>query len=110
MKASKVKFGVSKITFHNYTITAQGTEPKEANLCPIRNMGIPRDIHQVKAYLGCCQQMSQYVEKYSIIAQPLHALTKASTIFPKPWVEGAGYDIVFHNLKTAMLDLSLIHI
>ena len=30
VKASITKFGVSKITFHNYTITAQGTEPKEA--------------------------------------------------------------------------------
>ena len=46
VKASKVKFGVRKIIFHNYTISAEGTEPKEANLCPIRNMGTPRDIHQ----------------------------------------------------------------
>ena len=67
-------------------------------------MSIPTDVHQIKAYLGCCQQMAQYVEKYSIIAQPLHALTKASTIFPKPWVEGADYDIAFHKLKTVMLD------
>jgi transposase InsO family protein len=104
VKASKVKFGVSEITFHNYTITAQGTKPKEANLCPIRNMGIPTDVHQVKAFLGCCQQMSQYVEKYSIIAQPMHYLTKKGVIFPKPWISGAAYDNSFHLLKTAMLD------
>ncbi len=104
VKASKVKFGVEKITFHNYTITATGTESKEANLCPIRNMKIPTDVHQVKAYLGCCQQLSQYVEKYSIIAQPLHKLTSKGTVFPKPWEPGSDYDVAFHKLKEAMLD------
>ncbi len=29
IKAAKVKFGVEKITFHNYTITAKGITPKE---------------------------------------------------------------------------------
>ena len=31
IKASKVKFGVREVTFHNYTISAEGTKPKEAN-------------------------------------------------------------------------------
>ena len=104
VKASKVKFGIQEVTFHNYTITAQGTKPKEANLCPIRNMGIPTDVHQVKAFLGCCQQMSQYVEKYSIIAAPMHELTRKGVNFPKPWTTGAPYDTSFHQLKKAMLD------
>ncbi len=38
VKASKTKFGVEKVTFHNYAITCEGTQPKDANLCPIRNM------------------------------------------------------------------------
>jgi hypothetical protein len=37
VKASKTKFGVEKVTFHNYTIIKEGTQPKDANLCPIRN-------------------------------------------------------------------------
>ncbi len=60
VKAAKVKFGVKELTFHNYTISRDGMKPKDANLCPIRNMGIPRDVHQVKAFLGCCQQMATY--------------------------------------------------
>ncbi len=32
IKAGKVKFGVTKVVFHNYTISNLGTEPKEANL------------------------------------------------------------------------------
>ncbi len=52
VKASKVKFGVREIAFHNYTISQHGMKPKEANLCVIRSMSILKYIHQVKAFLG----------------------------------------------------------
>jgi len=81
VKASKVKFGVEKVVFHNYTINKEGTEPKEANLCPICNMNDLKDIHQVKAFLGCYQQMAAYVQEYVKIASPLHFLTKSKTAF-----------------------------
>jgi hypothetical protein len=105
IKASKAKFGVEEITINNYTINATQTKTKQANLCPIRNFGIPRDVHQVKAFMGMCQQLHQYVQLYSIIASPLHALTKGNgTAFPKPWLTGSPYDLAFHRLKAAMLD------
>ena len=104
VKASKVKFGVREITFHNYTISQYGMKPKEANLCPIRNMEVLRDIHQVKAFLGCCQQMAGYVKEYAILAAPLHKLTKKATVFPKPWIQGSDYDKSFRNLKNILLD------
>jgi hypothetical protein len=72
VKASKTKFGVEKVTFHNYTITCEGTQPKDANLCPIRNMVSLSDVSQVRDFLGCCQQMSQYLKGYGITAAPLH--------------------------------------
>jgi hypothetical protein len=62
--ASKTKFGMDRITFHNYTISREGTQPKDANLCPIRNMSSLSDVSQVRAFLGCCQQMSQYIKEY----------------------------------------------
>jgi hypothetical protein len=53
VKASKTNFGVVKVTFHNYTITREGTQPKDANLCPIRSMTSLTDVSQVRAFLGC---------------------------------------------------------
>jgi hypothetical protein len=90
-----------------FITTPDGMKPKEANLCPIRNMSTPRDVHQVKAFLGCCQQMASYVKEYAIIASPLHNLTKKATVFPKPWLDGSAYDLAFHRLKAILLDTSL---
>jgi hypothetical protein len=70
-------------------------------------MGIPRDVHQVRAFLGMYQQLTNYVSFYAIIAAPLHALTKSDgTQFPRSWVAGSNYDVAFHRLKAAMLHSS----
>jgi hypothetical protein len=84
VKASKTKFGMGRITFHNYTITCEGTQLKDANLCHIRNMSSLSDVSQVRAFLGCCQRRSQYIKEYGIMAAPLHGLTKKARAFPKP--------------------------
>jgi hypothetical protein len=52
VKTRKTKFGVEKFTFHNYTITCEGTQPKDANLCPIRNMTSFADVTQVRTFWG----------------------------------------------------------
>ena len=104
VKASKTKFGMDRITFHNYTISCEGTQPKDANLCPIRNMSSLSDVSQVRAFLGCCQQMSQYIKEYGIMAAPLHGLTKKARAFPKPWIKGEDYDLSFNSLRSAILD------
>jgi hypothetical protein len=39
----------------------------------------PKDIHQVRAFLGCCQQLKNYIkdyDSYEIIAKPLHVIAK----------------------------------
>jgi len=107
IKAAKVKFGVEKVTFHNYTITSDGITPKEVNLCTIRNLKIPTDVSMVRAFLGCSQLMSGYCKDLQIISAPLHKLTKKSTAFPKPWVAGSDYDLAFHKIKAMLLDTQL---
>jgi hypothetical protein len=71
IKAAKVKFGVRKVTFHNYTISSEGVEPKEATLCRIRNFKEPKDISQVRAFLGCCQQLKHYIKDYGDNSQTI---------------------------------------
>jgi hypothetical protein len=103
VKAAKIKFGVREVTFHNYTISEHGMKPKDANLCSIRNLGIPTDVTQVRAFLGCAQQMAGYCKELQIISAPLHRLTKKTTQFPKPWLSGVDYDLAFHRVKSLLL-------
>ncbi len=51
--------------------------------------------------------MAGYCKELQIISAPLHALTKKTTQFPKPWLAGTNYDLVFHRVKALLLDESL---
>jgi hypothetical protein len=108
IKAVKVKFGVRSIIFYNYIHHLRTWyRTKEANLCSIRNMNAPKDINQIRAFLGCCQQLSHYIKDYGIIAKPIHNITKKGAKCPPPWIEGSDYDIAFHRLKAIILDTKL---
>jgi hypothetical protein len=98
---------VREVTFHNYTISEYGMKPKDANLCSIRNLGVPTDVTQVRAFLGCVQQMAGYCKELQIISAPLHKLTKKTTQFPKPWLSGVDYDLAFKRVKALLLDEKL---
>ncbi len=37
IKSGKLKFGVPRVVFHNYTISKEGTEPKAAKICSFIN-------------------------------------------------------------------------
>jgi hypothetical protein len=75
-----------------------------SNLCSARNMTSLTDVSQVRAFLGCCQQMSQYIKVYGITAAPLHGLTKKVRAFPKPWIKGEDYDLSFESLRSSILE------
>ena len=107
VKASKMVFGVTEVSFHNYTISKDQTRPKDENLDPIKNCAIPESVTNVKAFLGCTQQMSQYCQYYGLVAAPLHALTRDKVVFPKPWLAGTDYDVSFNRLKSMMLNENL---
>ncbi len=66
-----------------------------------------RSVTELKEFLGCTQQMSQYCRYYGIVASPLHRLTRVTEPFPKQWLPGTDYDIAFHRIKSMMLDKSL---
>ena len=115
LKASKVEFGRTECTFHNYTVVggdgplAGTTTPKTENLDPIANSSIPQTVTQLKAFLGATQQLANYVPQYSIAAAPLHRLTRKGIVFPsgEKWIHGTDYDIAYHMVKAMMTDTPL---
>jgi hypothetical protein len=58
-------------------------------------MAEPKDTHQLRAFLGCCQQLNQYIKDYGTIAKPLHSITKKGAKDLPPWIKGSNYDLAF---------------
>ena len=59
---------MEEVSFHNYTTNSEHTRPNDENLLPIMNFAAPTNVTELKAFLGCTQQMGQYCQHYGITA------------------------------------------
>jgi hypothetical protein len=62
----------------------------------------PRMLRKSEHFLAVLNKW--HCKELQIISAPLHVPTKITTQFPKPWLEGTGYDLAFHRVKALLLD------
>ena len=48
------------------------------NLCAITSYPTPRDVKELRQFLGLANYYRRFIEGYSVIAEPLHKLTRKS--------------------------------
>ena len=41
----------------------------------------PRNLHELRSFIGMCSYYRRFIEKFSILAKPLHDLTKKNVKF-----------------------------
>jgi hypothetical protein len=69
----KCLFGVSYLGF---TLTPEGIKPGEAKLKTIRNVTTPKDIKEIRSFMGLCNIFRHHIQDFAIIAAPLFKLTR----------------------------------
>ena len=51
----------------------------------VKNWPQPRNIHEVRSFIGLCTYYRRFVPGFSILAKPLHLLTEKNAVFQ--WTE-----------------------
>ena len=81
MKCSKCDFFKSKIHYLGHLISAEGIRPLPNKLDCIRNMLVPKDVKEIKQFLGLTGYYRKFVPRFADISRPLTTLTKKDTKF-----------------------------
>jgi hypothetical protein len=81
MKPSKCTFGRRDIEFLGHTISIHGLAPKPKNVEAIMEAEPPKNVKQVRRFLGATGYYRRFIERYSILAAPLNELTKKTVKF-----------------------------
>ena len=55
----------------------------------------PRDLHELRSYIGLASYYRRYIAGFADIARPLHALTGKA----QPFIWGAAQEEAFNRLK-----------
>lgn len=81
LKGSKCVFGASEVTFLGHCISKEGIRQDPAKLKALRQLPVPTSVTEVRQVLGLLGYYRRFVDKFSIIAEPLSRLTRKNVRF-----------------------------
>ena len=102
---TKCSFGVDSVQYLGYTIDATGSKPTKEKLDAILNAPEPKDLTQLRSYLGMLNFYRKFLVSAAAILEPLNVLLRKDV----HWGWKADHSKAFQDSKTALLDACLIH-
>ncbi|KAK8594732.1 hypothetical protein V6N13_015651 [Hibiscus sabdariffa] len=97
-KLSKCEFWLRKITFLGHVVSAEGIQVDPGKIEAIVSWKQPKNVSEIRSFLGLAGYYRRFVEGFSIIAAPLTKLLKKDV--PFVWTE--AQQASFEKLKKAL--------
>ena len=104
LSPKKSQFGLSETVFLGHVISEHGLQPNKEKTKVIANFPVPKNLKQLRRWLGMCGFYRRYVPGFAKIAQPLFALTKKDA----PFVWDGKCQEAFDSLKQALLSPQIL--
>ena len=104
LRPDKCTFFAKEVTFLGHVISSAGVLPDPANIDKVHSWPIPRNVTELRAFLGLCSYYRRFVKNFAHVAQPLHALTKKGV----PYVWSDECEHAFHALRTTLISPPLM--
>jgi len=77
----KSEFSVTRTKYLGYIVSTNGLEIDPVKTEPLRNWQYPTTVREVRGFLGFTGFYRRFIRDYSVIAKPLHHLTKDNVPF-----------------------------
>ena len=74
VNGKKSEFFLNEIRYLGHIISKEGIKMDPEKLKVIDEWPQPKNLHEVRSFLGMCSYYRRFIEKFSIIAGPLHDL------------------------------------
>lgn len=97
---SKCKFARSSLRYLGYIIDQDGLRTDPEKVSAILKFPRPKNVTELKRFIGLASWYRRFVKNFSLIAAPLHNLTKGNTKRTFVWPQEA--EEAFISLKTLL--------
>ncbi len=95
LKREKCRFMLPMVEYLGHRISADGLQPTDAKIKALKEAPIPRNVTQLKAFLGLLNYYGKFVPKLSTLLAPLHRLLRKAT----DWDWGPDQQTAFDRVK-----------
>ena len=100
----KCEFFKEEVTFCGYRISKSGVRPMKENVNAVVNAPVPRNISEVRSYLGMLNYYQSYLPDLSTVAEPMHRLLRKGTV----WKWGEDQRKSFEATKSMLVKAPLL--
>lgn len=103
LRPEKCFFFQKKVTFLGHVVSSEGVLPDPGNIAKVRDWPTPRNVTEVRAFLGLASYYRRFVKNFARVAQPLSFLTNKGV--PFVWSEecAQAFNVLKHTLITPPL-------
>lgn len=109
IKPNKCTFGVPKIDFLSYEISADGIQPSKERIQVITNFEKPNSINKLQKFLGMVNYYHRYIPMLAAELSPLHEIITSSNkskLKQLTWSNKA--EIAFENVRAVFAQKTLL--
>ena len=79
LKPSKCRFLQKRLKFLGHIVGGQGVEPDPSKIEALKSWPVPRNLQELRRFLGFTGFYRRFVKDYSKVAEPLHCLMRGSS-------------------------------
>ena len=104
LKPEKCEFLRKEVIYLGHKISENGAEPDEGKIEAVKNFPVPKNIKDIKSFLGLTGYYRKFIDKFSDKALPLTSLLKKCAIFR--WDEEQQKS--FNILKSCLINQPIL--
>ena len=101
LKPSKVRLFQRQIKFLGNIVSGQGVAVDGSKVTEITQWAVPRNVHEIRMFLGLCSYYRRYFKDFAAHAAPLHVLTKKDNLYIWDNQKQTSFDFLKTALTTA---------
>ncbi len=98
LRLSKCNFGAHEVEFLGFVVGGGVLKAAESKIKVVQTWSTPKNVHDVRSFLGFCNFYRRFVEGYSKIAAPLNELLRKDVA----WCWEEQHKVAFQALKDAL--------
>ncbi len=81
LKPEKCSFGKGEVAYLGYVVSKDGLSPDPGKIKAIQEFPQPLDLKSLRSFLGLATYYRRFIPQFSVVASPLHALTRKNASF-----------------------------
>lgn len=104
LNPKKCVFFQKNIEYLGYEISEHGIRPGKLKIEAVKSFPVPKNVHEVRQFVGLASYFRRFVRNFSAIARPLTVLTKKD----EPWHFGQSQIEAFETLKERLVSRPIL--